>query len=130
MLPMAFARFPRFWWSGNPKKPGKEKGLDYAVGRARFANNVRGQIVGDFAGLSELIFASQTGKLLGVQIIGENATELIHLGMMAVETGSTINVFIEFVFNYPTFSEMYSTPLYGMLWNASRSQGPRRLRFS
>jgi NAD(P) transhydrogenase len=115
MLPMGIYTIPEISAVGESEETCKEKGLDYAVGRARFANNVRGQIVGDFAGLLKLIFAKSDRKLLGVQIIGENATELIHLGMMAVETGSTINVFIEFVFNYPTLSEMYKYAAYDAL---------------
>jgi len=115
MLPMGIYTIPEISAVGESEETCKEKKLDYAVGRARFANNVRGQIVGDFAGLLKLIFAKSDRKLLGVQIIGENATELIHLGMMAVETGSTIDIFIEFVFNYPTLSEMYKYAAYDAL---------------
>jgi NAD(P) transhydrogenase len=54
-----------------------------------------------------------------VQIIGENAAKLIHLGMMALESGVTIDVFIEFVFNYPTLSEMYKYAAYDGLGNVA-----------
>jgi NAD(P) transhydrogenase len=65
----------------------------------------------------KLIFKKSDHRLLGVQIIGENATELIHLGMMALESGMALDVFIEFAFNYPTLSEMYKYAAYDGLGN-------------
>ena len=80
----------------------------------------RGQIMGDSTGLLKLIFAKSDRRLLGVQIIGESATELIHLGMMVLESGMTIDVFIDFVFNYPTLSEMYKYAAYDGLGKSVR----------
>ncbi|MGH9744717.1 MAG: Si-specific NAD(P)(+) transhydrogenase [Candidatus Acidiferrales bacterium] len=117
MLPMGVYTIPEISAVGETEESCKEKKIDYEVGRARYANNVRGQIVGDFAGLLKLIFAKSDRRLLGVQIIGDNATELIHLGMMALESGKTIDVFIDFVFNYPTLSEMYKYAAYDGLGN-------------
>ena len=68
-------------------------------------------------GLLKLIFAKADRRLLGVQIIGESPTESIHLGTMALESGMKIDVFIEFVFNYPTLSEMYKYAAYDGLGN-------------
>ncbi|MFZ1033208.1 MAG: Si-specific NAD(P)(+) transhydrogenase, partial [Candidatus Acidiferrales bacterium] len=119
MLPMGIYTIPEISAVGESEETCKEKGIDYAVGRARYANNVRGQIVGDINGMLKLIFAKSDRRLLGVQIIGESATELIHLGMMALESGMTIDVFIEFVFNYPTLSEMYKYAAYDGLGNLS-----------
>jgi NAD(P) transhydrogenase len=87
------------------------------VGRARYENNARGHIAGDTAGLLKIVFAPADKKLLGVSIIGESATELIHIGMMALDNGLTINEFIEQVFNYPTLSEMYKYAAYDGLGN-------------
>ncbi len=67
----------------------------------------------------KLLFAPADRKLLGVSIIGENATELIHIGMMVLDNGLTINEFIEQVFNYPTLSEMYKYAAYDGLGNLS-----------
>src|SRR6266496_2861130 len=95
----------------------KEKKIGYCVGRARYENNARGHITGDTAGLLKIVFSPADKKLLGVSIIGENATELIHIGMMALDNGLTINEFIEQVFNYPTLSEMYKYAAYDGLGN-------------
>ena len=67
----------------------------------------------------KLIFAKADRKLLGVSMIGESATELIHVGMMVLDNGLTIDEFIEQVFNYPTLSEMYKYAAYDGLGNLS-----------
>jgi NAD(P) transhydrogenase len=116
-LPMGIYTIPEISAVGETEESCKEKKIDYEVGRARYPNNVRGQIVGDRTGLMKLIFKKAERRLLGVQIIGENATELIHLGMMALESGMALDVFIEFAFNYPTLSEMYKYAAYDGLGN-------------
>jgi NAD(P) transhydrogenase len=119
MLPMGVYTIPEISSVGETEETCKEKKIDYEVGRAHFANNVRGQIVGDLTGMLKLIFKRADRRLLGVQIIGDSATELIHLGMMALESEMSLDVFIEFVFNYPTLSEMYKYAAYDGLGNLS-----------
>jgi NAD(P) transhydrogenase len=119
MLPMGVYTIPEISAAGETEESCKEKKMDYCVGRARYANNARGHITGDTAGMLKLIFAPADKKLLGVSIIGENATELIHIGMMVLDNGLTINEFIEQVFNYPTLSEMYKYAAYDGLGNLS-----------
>ena len=65
----------------------------------------------------KLIFAAADRKLLGIAIIGEIATELIHIGMMVLDNGLAIDEFIEQVFNYPTLSECYKYAAYDGLGN-------------
>jgi NAD(P) transhydrogenase len=117
MLPMGVYTIPEISAVGETEQSCKEKGVEYEVGRARYANNARGLIAGDPAGLLKLIFRRGDHQLLGVHIIGENATELIHLGMMVLESGGAIDLFINFVFNYPTLSEMYKYAAYDGLGN-------------
>ena len=117
MLPMGVYTIPEISAVGETEESCKEKKIDYEVGRAHFANNVRGQIVGDLSGMLKLIFRKSDRRLLGVQIIGDSATELIHLGMMALEAEMSLDIFIEFVFNYPTLSEMYKYAAYDGLGN-------------
>jgi NAD(P) transhydrogenase len=119
MLPMGIYTIPEISAVGESEQSCNDKGIEYAVGRARYANNARGEIEGDLTGMLKLIFRKSDRRLLGVQIVGENATELIHLGMMALESGMAIDVFIEFVFNYPTLSEMYKYAAYDGLGNLS-----------
>jgi NAD(P) transhydrogenase len=119
MLPMGVYTIPEISAVGESEESCKEKGVEYEVGRAHFSNNARGMIAGDSKGLLKLVFRRSDRHLLGVHIIGESATELIHLGMMALESGGTIDLFIDFVFNYPTLSEMYKYAAYDGLGNLS-----------
>jgi len=117
LLPMGIYTIPEISAAGETEESCKEKKIDYVVGRAHYANNARGHIAGDTTGLLKLIFARADKKLLGVSIIGENATELIHIGMMVLDRGLTIDEFIEQVFNYPTLSETYKYAAYDGLGN-------------
>ena len=117
LLPMGIYTIPEISSAGETEATCNEKKIDYVVGRAHYANNARGHIAGDTAGLLKLIFARADKKLLGVSIIGENATELIHIGMMVLDNGLTIDEFIEQVFNYPTLSETYKYAAYDGLGN-------------
>jgi NAD(P) transhydrogenase len=117
MLPMGIYTIPEISSAGETEESCKEKKIDYCVGRALYANNARGHIIGDTAGMLKLIFARADKKLLGVSIIGESATELIHIGMMVLDHNLTIDEFIEQVFNYPTLSETYKYAAYEGLGN-------------
>ena len=117
MLPMGIYTIPEISSAGETEDSCKEKKIPYCVGRARYENNARGHIAGDTSGLLKIIFSPEDKKLLGVSIIGESATELIHIGMMVMDNGLSINEFIEQVFNYPTLSEMYKYAAYDGLGN-------------
>jgi NAD(P) transhydrogenase len=119
LLPMGVYTIPEISAAGETEESCKEKGIDYCVGRALYENNARGHITGDTAGMLKLIFARQDRKLLGMSMIGESATELIHIGMMVLDNGLTIDEFIEQVFNYPTLSETYKYAAYDGLGNLS-----------
>lgn len=90
------------------------------IGRARFNEVARGQISGITEGLLKMI-ADPTGtRLLGVQIIGEGATELIHLGQLALRQGSSIDTFIDNIFNFPTLAEAYRVAALDILGQRQR----------
>ena len=83
--------------------------MPYEVGKAHYREIARGQIIGDRTGLLKLIFHRETRELLGVHIIGEGASELIHIGQAVLAFGGTIDYFVDTVFNYPTLAECYKT---------------------
>jgi NAD(P) transhydrogenase len=83
----------------------QHKGIHYAVGRAEYHEIPRGPIAGDMSGLLKLIFHAETLEVLGVHIIGTNATELIPLAQMALHFHARVDYFIDTIFNYPTFAE-------------------------
>ena len=81
--------------------------VPYEVGVGRYAETARGQIVGDTAGRLKLLVHSETRKLLGVHVIGEGATELVHIGQAVITLGGTLDYLANNVFNYPTLAECY-----------------------
>jgi NAD(P) transhydrogenase len=83
--------------------------VSFAVGKARYRELARGQIVGDSWGLLKLLVDKKSLKLLGVHIVGDNATDLIHIGQAVMAFDGDVNYFIRSVFNYPTLAEAYKT---------------------
>jgi NAD(P) transhydrogenase len=81
--------------------------VPYEVGVARYRDNTKGQILGEDDGFLKLLFHGQTGKLLGIHIIGANATELIHIGQAVMQLEGTFDYFLRTVFNHPTLAECY-----------------------
>jgi NAD(P) transhydrogenase len=81
--------------------------IGYEVGIARFRETSRGHIMGLHAGMMKLIFSLKTRRLLGAHIIGEGATELVHIGQAVINLKGTLDYFIENTFNYPTLAEAY-----------------------
>ena len=90
----------------------RKKGQSYAVGRAPYKRNSRAQIVGDTSGMLKLLFDPESRVLLGVHIIGEQASELIHMGQACMYYQGTIDFFAENVFNFPTLSDLYKYAAY------------------
>ena len=93
--------------------------------RRRSAATRAAQIAGDTTGLIKLLFDPETRRLLGVHIIGERATELVHVGQMCMQFGGTIDVFIENVFNFPTIADAYKYAAYDGLQALARYQAGR-----
>jgi NAD(P) transhydrogenase len=85
----------------------RDKKIPYECGIARFRETSRGQIMGIKSGMLKMIFSLVDRKLLGVHIIGEGATELIHIGQAVMHFGGTVDYFVESTFNYPTLAEAY-----------------------
>lgn len=90
----------------------EETGIPYEVGKASYKEISRGQIIGDQIGLQKLLFQRDTRQLLGVEILGEEACELIHIEQAALSLGGTVDYFIETVFNHPTLAECYKTAVF------------------
>jgi NAD(P) transhydrogenase len=122
ILPYAIYTIPEMSNVGLTEEECKAKGISCEVGRAYYRANSRGQIIGDDKGMIKLVFEKDSLKLLGVHIVGENASEILHIGMMVMQFGETINAFIESVFNYPTLAEAYKYAAYDGLGNVARNR--------
>ena len=107
LLPNGIYTIPEVSMVGETEESLQKQGVDYVVGRARYQDNARGRIIGDTDGFLKLLFRREDMKLLGVHIMGEQATEIVHVGLMAMLSGCTADVFIEACFNAPTLGALY-----------------------
>jgi NAD(P) transhydrogenase len=109
LFPYGIYTIPEISTVGRNEGELTEAGIPYEVGKAQYREIARGQIIGDQTGLLKLIFHLDTHELLGVHIIGEGASELIHIGQAVMAFNGKVEYFINNVFNYPTLAECYKT---------------------
>jgi NAD(P) transhydrogenase len=115
LLPAGIYTIPEISQVGMTEQDCQKAGIPYVVGTEKYGRHGRGQIIGDTEGMIKLIFNSMTGKLLGVHVIGEIASELVHIGMACLQYDGDIDFFIHTVFNYPTLSDVYKYAAYDAL---------------
>jgi len=106
-FPYGIYAVPEISTVGMSEQEVHDRGINYECGIARFRETSRGHIMGLDHGKLKMIFSLKTRRLLGVHIIGEGATELIHIGQAVLNLKGTIDYFIENTFNYPTLAEAY-----------------------
>ncbi|MBI5048261.1 MAG: Si-specific NAD(P)(+) transhydrogenase [Deltaproteobacteria bacterium] len=106
-LPFGIYTIPEISMVGATEEELTKKRAPYEIGCALFQEVAKGQIIGDTHGMLKLLFNRENRGLLGVHIIGERATELIHIGQAVMSFGGTIDYFKDTVFNYPTLSDAY-----------------------
>lgn len=105
-FPYGIYTIPEMSYVGATEEDLKKQGVDYLAGRASMRDNARGEILGAESGFLKILFAPDK-RILGVHALGPSATELIHIGLVALLAGATIDLFIDAVFNFPTLSELY-----------------------
>ena len=105
--PYGIYTIPEISFIGKTEEQLTDEDVPYEVGVAYYREIARGQIRGDTTGRLKIIFHRETRALLGVHIIGEGASELLHIGQAVMILGGTIDYFINTVFNYPTLAECY-----------------------
>ena len=106
-VPYGIYSIPEISGIGLTEMKARELGMDVTVGRAYYENVTQADIKHETDGLLKLVFKTDDLKLVGVHIIGNHATDLIHLGQSVMAHGTTIKYFIENVLNYPTYAEAY-----------------------
>jgi NAD(P) transhydrogenase len=112
ILPLAVYSIPEVAMAGLTEEACRAQKIDYCVGRALYRTNARAQINGDLGGIVKLVFRADDRRVLGVHVLGLGASEIVHIGLMALSAEETIDIFIDMVFNYPTFSEAYKYAAY------------------
>jgi NAD(P) transhydrogenase len=106
-FPYGIYSVPEISTIGMTEEEARERAIPYECGVARFREVSRGHIMGLSSGFMKMIFALETRRLLGVHIMGEGATELIHIGQAVLNLEGTLDYFVENTFNYPTLAEAY-----------------------
>jgi NAD(P) transhydrogenase len=109
LFPYGIYTIPEISMVGRTEEELTQAGVPYEVGKAHYKEIARGEILGDNSGLLKILFHVDTKKILGIHIIGEDASELIHIGQAVMALGGTAEYFVQAVFNYPTLAECYKT---------------------
>ena len=107
LFPYGIYTIPEISMVGKTEEALTEAGVPYEIGKASYREISRGQIIGDEIGILKLIFHLENRHLLGVHIIGEGASELVHIGQAVMAFGGTVDYLVNTVFNYPTLAEAY-----------------------
>lgn len=106
-LPYGIYAIPEISYCGFNDEELTKQGIPYETGYARYREIARGQLLGDEHGILKLLFHRETQQVLGVHIIGENATELVHIGQAVIALKGGLQYLVDAVFNYPTLAECY-----------------------
>jgi NAD(P) transhydrogenase len=123
VLPYAVWTIPEVAMVGETEETLRLKGIAYEVARTPFSANARALIAGDTGGFVKLLFRPEDQKLLGASIVGDGASELIHVAMTVMLLGGTLDFFIQAVFNYPSLGEAFKYAAYDGLQRLQRRFG-------
>ena len=115
LLPVGIYTIPEVGTVGATEESLRVAGIDYVAGRWRAADSPRGCILGDEHGLLKLLFRRSDLRLLGVHVIGEQATETVHVGMIAMLADGDAELFNRACFNFPTLGDLYKYATYDAL---------------
>jgi NAD(P) transhydrogenase len=107
LLPFGIYTIPEISYVGRNEEELTEAACPYEVGISRYRELARGQILGDSYGMLKLLVSLDDRTLLGVHVLGTNATELVHIGQAVMGNGGTVDYLVDAVFNYPTLAESY-----------------------
>ena len=107
LLPIGIYTIPEISYVGRTEEELTAAAVPYEVGISRYRELARGHILGDTHGLLKLLVSREDHTILGVHVLGTNATELIHIGQTVMGLHGTVDYLVDTVFNYPTLAESY-----------------------
>ena len=121
--PYGIYTIPEISFVGKTEEQLTDEDVPYETGVAYYREIARGQIRGDTTGRLKLIFHRETREILGVHIIGEGATEILHIGQAVLVLKGTVDYFVNTVFNYPTLAECYKAAAFNGINKLARFAG-------
>jgi NAD(P) transhydrogenase len=124
LTPFGVYTIPECAMVGLTEEAAAEQGIDHAVGVAWFKDNSRAAIAGSTDGALKVVVNRSDRALLGVHVIGDGATELIHQGQAVIHFGGTIDYFIHSTFDVPTLSDVYKYAAYDCLQHLATDSPP------
>lgn len=123
LLPHGIWTIPEVGMVGDTEESLRSRKIDYVVGKAMYRDNARGRIIGDSDGFLKLLFGLPDLELLGVHVIGEQATDVVHVGLMAMLAHARAGLFDGTCFNVPTLGALYKLATFEAIRNAERFAG-------
>lgn len=127
ILPYGIYTIPEVSMAGETEESLKAANIPYVIGRAEYNNNARGLIIGDSAGFLKLLYRAADMRLVGTHIIGELATEVLHIGLTAMLCDATADLFIRTCYNYPTLGDLYKYATYDAMGRLQRGETSIRM---
>ena len=125
LVPTGIYTLPETASVGLSEDAARAAGEDVEVGRAFFVDNARARIAGTTEGLVKLVFRASDQRLLGAHILGEEASELIHIAHAMLHAQATAHDFIDATFTFPTRADAYKYAAYdGLRYLKARDVRP------
>ena len=112
MVPTGIYTLPEVSMVGLTEQAARRTGEEIGTGRTWFTGNARARIAGSTEGLLKLVFRQSDRRLLGAHILGEDATELIHVAQAVLHRDGVLDEFIDTTFNFPTRADAYKYAAY------------------
>jgi NAD(P) transhydrogenase len=107
LVPVGIYTIPEISYVGLNEEELTAAAIPYEVGISRYKELARGHILGDTYGMLKLLVSIEDHTILGVHVVGTNATEVVHIGQTVMGLGGTVDYLVDAVFNYPTLAESY-----------------------
>jgi NAD(P) transhydrogenase len=107
LFPYGIYTIPEISMVGQTEEKLTAAKVPYEVGISKYVELAKSMMLGDETGMLKMLFNRHTRKLLGVHIMGQRATEIVHIGQAVLAHGGSIEYFRDAVFNYPTLAEAY-----------------------
>ncbi len=114
LVPRSVRTVPQVASVGITEGEAKSKGLDIKVGRVPLATNPKSTIIGEVGGFIKIIADSASGEILGVHIVGAQATELIHEAVILMKMRGTVQDIIATIHSHPSLLETMQRAAQGM----------------
>lgn len=122
-FPYGIYTIPEISSIGKTEEELRQEKIPFEVGRAEYQESARGQIIADSGGLLKICFCPDTLKIYGIHIIGNSASELVHLGQMVMTLGGDMKTLVRNIFNYPTLAETYKVAAFNGLNKTFKNHG-------